>query len=118
MNRDDIIRMAREAGGSSGGIWGFTVIELERFFKLAYEAGAAAERKRLREEIHSCHANCDHPVCVAVRKERKECANKVGEFARKWWSIHCASNKHLETTRKAHEDFCALQSAIRARGQE
>jgi hypothetical protein len=34
-------------------------------------AVAAAERKRLREEIHSCHANCDHPVCVAVRKERE-----------------------------------------------
>jgi hypothetical protein len=55
MNRDDIIRMAREAG--------FTVVDsvdpqcwagdnaaddesLERFFKLAYEAGAAAERTR------------------------------------------------------------------------
>lgn len=45
--------------------------------------------------------------------ERKECAKVVGEFAQKWWSIHCASNKHMETTRKAHDDFCALQSAIR-----
>ena len=70
MNRDDIIRMAREAGGSEGGIWGFTLNDLERFAALA----AAAERKRLREEIHSCHANCDHPVCVAVRKEREACA--------------------------------------------
>lgn len=45
------------------------------------------------------------------------CAEKAGEFARKWWSIHCDSNKHMETTKKAHDDFCALQAAIRARGQ-
>jgi hypothetical protein len=100
MNRDDIIRMAREAGGSSGGILGFTVIELERFFKLAYEAGAAAERKRLREEIHSCHANCDHPVCVAVRKERKRFASECIDIV----AMHGGSVK--------------IEAAIRARGQE
>jgi len=121
MNREQIIRMAREAelimetDCTSPWVEDHDLTPyLERFAALV----AAAERKRLREKIHSCHANCDHPVCAAVRKERGECANKVGEFARKWWSIHCASNKHLETTRKAHEDFCALQSAIRARGQE
>ena len=48
--------------------------------------------------------------------EREACADKTGEFARKWWAIHCDSNKHMETTRKAHNDFCALQAAIRARG--
>ena len=48
--------------------------------------------------------------------ERAACAYKTGEFAQKWWSIYCASNKHMETTRKAHDDFCALQAAIRARG--
>jgi hypothetical protein len=115
MNREQIIRLAHQCGLM---MRDQPMHGVEALAKAAYEAGAVAERKRLREEIHSCHANCDHPVCVAVRKERKECANKVGEFARKWWSIHCASNKHLETTRKAHEDFCALQSAIRARGQE
>jgi hypothetical protein len=51
----------------------------------------------------------------AVAAEREACAKKVGEFAQKWWSIHCDSNKHMETTRKAHDDFCALQAAIRAR---
>jgi hypothetical protein len=49
--------------------------------------------------------------------EREVCADKTGEFARKWWLIHCDSNKHMETTRKAHDDFCALQAAIRARGE-
>ena len=47
----------------------------------------------------------------------EECAREVGEFARKWWSIHCHSNKHAETTRKAHDDFCSLQVAIRRRGK-
>lgn len=62
---------------------------LERFYAIAFETGRVAERE--------------------------ECAKNVGEFARKWWSIHCATNRHLETTRAAHDDFCALQIAIRAR---
>jgi hypothetical protein len=52
-----------------------------------------------------------------ILAERLACANKAAEFARKWWSIHCDSNKHMETTRKAHDDFCALQAAILARGE-
>ena len=56
-------------------------------------------------------------IKLAAAKERDACAKVAGEFAQKWWSIHCHSNKHMETTRKAHDDFCALQSAIRARGQ-
>ena len=55
---------------------------------------------------------------LVAAKEREACAKVVGEFAQKWWSIHCDSNKHMETTRKAHDDFCALQIAIRARGEQ
>ena len=47
--------------------------------------------------------------------ERKEIAEKTGEFAKKWWKIHCDSNLHYSSTLKAHQDFCALQVAIRAR---
>ena len=49
MKRDDIIRMAREAGlrvgpaGMGQTVWGSDE-ELERFFQDAYAAGAAAER--------------------------------------------------------------------------
>jgi hypothetical protein len=50
-----------------------------------------------------------------ILAEREACAKVVGKFAQKWWSVHCASNKHMETTRKAHDDFCALQAAIRSR---
>jgi hypothetical protein len=51
MNRDDIIRMAREACDKDkvdpwhGGFWTITQEELERFFALAYAAGAAAKRE-------------------------------------------------------------------------
>ncbi len=87
--RDQIIRMAREAD-----LLVLTQIPDDSVFVADLERFAA----------------------LVAAAEREASANKVGEFAQKWWSIHCASNKHLETTRKAHEDFCALQSAIRARG--
>ena len=48
MNREDIIRMAREAGLNLRGHYdepGSTPQELERFFHAAYAAGAAAEPK-------------------------------------------------------------------------
>jgi hypothetical protein len=61
------------------------------------------------------HLGEDEKLEWAMKLEREACADKTGEFARKWWSIHCDSNKHMETTRKAHDDFCALQAAIRNR---
>jgi hypothetical protein len=51
MNRNDIIRMAREAGFQDHGVaemWGHLTASkghIERFFRAAYEAGAAAERE-------------------------------------------------------------------------
>jgi hypothetical protein len=44
MNREDIIRMAREAGLRWSPAYS---LELERFAALAYAAGAAAERNKL-----------------------------------------------------------------------
>lgn len=49
----------------------------------------------------------------ALAAERERCAAKAGEYARKWWTEHCRSNHHMATTRKAHDDFCALQVDIR-----
>lgn len=49
----------------------------------------------------------------ALALERERCAKLVEAYARKWWSIHCNSNKHMKTTREAHDDFCALQTKIR-----
>jgi hypothetical protein len=42
------------------------------------------------------------------------CAQLSDQAARDWWKIHCATNKHMETTRKAHDDLCRLSTAIRA----
>ena len=114
MNREDIIRMAREQGATpytnrhypDHPTHTFNPEQLERFFQAAYAAGAAAEREKWMER-----------TAILIRGEREACAEKTGEFARKWWSIHCASNKHMETTRNAHDDFCALQAAIRARSK-
>lgn len=55
---------------------------------------------------------------LVAAAERNSAAEIAGDFARKWWSLHCATNKHMETTLMAHNDFCALQSAIRARGEK
>ena len=45
MNREEIISMAREARLERNGYWEFDLVRLERFFALASEAGAAAERE-------------------------------------------------------------------------
>jgi hypothetical protein len=81
MNRDDIIRMAREAGFNVG-----TAPQIERFANLV----AAAERERIRwDSIHSCHPECDKPICVAMRKavaeEREACAKAVEEWLHGEW---------------------------------
>ena len=56
-------------------------------------------------------------IAQAVEAEREACAKVCEEFARKWWKIHCDSNLHYSSTLRAHQDFCALQAAIRARGE-
>jgi hypothetical protein len=81
MTRDDIIRMAREAGGDDWGIFRDFMPEIERFAHLV----AAAERERIKwDSIHSCHPECDKPVCVAIRAavaaEREACAQIVGMY--------------------------------------
>ena len=102
-----IIEMAREADlidDTYQSDW--YVYKLSRFAELV------TEQANVRANA-SWTLMCKKMVAV----EREVCAEKTGEFARKWWSIHCASNKHMETTRKAHDDFCALQAAIRARSR-
>jgi hypothetical protein len=88
MTRDDIVRMAREAGwrvDSEGEVlegdgWHIQTDIVERFAELV----AAAERERIKwDTIHSCHPECDKPVCVAIRKavaeEREACAKLAYE---------------------------------------
>lgn len=73
MNRDDVIRMAREAGfhsynGCADGI----DADLERFFQTAFAAGAAAEREAIlqigRDQWFKTQADFEE----AIRARRKE----------------------------------------------
>lgn len=94
MTQDDIIRMAQEAG---------IVVTGEAVWKLC-EMVAAAERERTKYDgIHTCHAECQRPACVAVReavaRERAECAQICDEH----WRFNGSASE------------CA--DAIRARGQ-
>lgn len=79
MTQDDIIRMAREAGGylaelPNGDAWLFDgKQQLERFFNAAYAAGAAAERERIYFETSSDF------VKSAVAAEREACARVCEE---------------------------------------
>jgi hypothetical protein len=99
------IDMAREAGIRSPDNYKLTVNHMSINQLKAFEALVRAdERERaMRENAY-------------VQAEREACAKAVEEFARKWWKIHCDSNLHYSSTLKAHQDFCALQAAIRNRG--
>ena len=82
MNKEEIIRMAREAGGDDWGIFKDFMPEIERFAALV----ASAERDRLKwDGIHSCHPECDRPACVNMRKaveaEREACLEWCAAYA-------------------------------------
>jgi hypothetical protein len=62
MTRDDIIRMAREAGWST-----FDLIDLERFAALVHAAGAAAEREAIIQKIPGGHSVDPQWVCDMIR---------------------------------------------------
>jgi hypothetical protein len=63
MTQEDIIRMAEEAGWNDGGDY----INIERFFALAYAAGAAAEREAFANDWEALHGYDKHGVAAALR---------------------------------------------------
>ena len=82
MNQYSILKMAREAGLLRGGDgwtmphrWG--IAEIERFANLI-------EQYLSYDGIHTCHAECQRPACVAMRKavkaEREACALVCDRF--------------------------------------
>ena len=88
MTQNRIIELAREAG-----------MEWQGGFSRVVECATQPELERFAALVRA--------------QTLEEAAGVTGEFAQKWWSMHCARNKHMEATRKAHDDFCALQAAIR-----
>jgi len=107
MTRDDIARWAQEAAIMPPD-WGATENQwrsLEAFANLV----AAAERERIKwDSIHSCHPECDKPVCVAIRNavaaEREACAQVCENEIEKAKPVYSVTAEN------------ALK-AIRARGQ-
>ena len=105
MNRDDIIRMAREAGFQTGVIHGADgspiqtlvqhighscIVELERFYALAVakerEARQQAQREAeaLRERVVKSGLEKHRAVRDAVKAEREACAKACDLEATKW----------------------------------
>jgi hypothetical protein len=71
MTRDDILRMAREAGASRlANVTGFTDF-LARFAALAYEAGAASEREACAQ-VGMLVATNGIETSAAIRARSKE----------------------------------------------
>ncbi len=143
MNRNDIIRMAREAGLLRSGDgwtephrWGIT--EIERF-------AALIEQHLYYDGIHTCHDECQRPSCVAIREEvkaeREACAQLCESYgpARVLSGEDCAAairtkGQKLEQKANVHDkvysevelanayqkgwDDAMLRRSIRARGEK
>lgn len=90
MNRDDIIRMAREAGAKPGIENVADEAFLERFYALAVakerEARQQAQREAeaLRERIVKSGLELHRAVRDAVKEEREACAQVCDLEAAKW----------------------------------
>jgi hypothetical protein len=120
MTRDDIIRMAREAGLERiVGVYadGSRIVEVTNLDLLESFAAlvAAAERERIKwDSIHSCHADCQNPACVIVREavaaEREACAKVCMDMWNDW--INAPQGKQRDMPNNAQD--CAF--AIRERG--
>jgi len=87
--------------------------EMTTVIEMAREAGAIRIHERPKEFAVVGNEAIERFAEIVRADERKQCAEKTGEFAKKWWKIHCDSNLHYSSTLKAHQDFCALQAAIR-----
>jgi hypothetical protein len=76
MNRDDIIRMAREAGCPMAGI-GLMSFSDHQLWAMLQRFASLIEQHLSYDGIHTCYAECQRPACVAVREavkaERDRC---------------------------------------------
>ena len=71
MTREDITRMAREAGFTRENHHAIDV-PLQLFAALVAAAKEAEFAERLRTDVHSCGPTCQRVVCVAVREAVRE----------------------------------------------
>jgi hypothetical protein len=116
LSRDDIIRMAREVSNTPLDHHAtpdlFGVSQIERFFKLAYEAGAAAERNRMiadgwRQCAQGQRATQFCGMAEQARLEEREACARVCDYQH---------DRARTPSGAARANACA--AAIRARGQQ
>ena len=70
MTREDIIRMAREAGaGEPESLYGRTDYVVMTWFELERFAALVAAAEREAQSIHTCPPDCQKPPCVNRRRE-------------------------------------------------
>ena len=78
MTNEEIAAMMNDTAGQH---WGTE----HHFRRFAYML-LAADRKRREEQLHTCSAMCERPLCVARRRgaeyERNRCAQIAREFDR------------------------------------
>ena len=94
MNRDDVIRMAREAGWivrcldgidevMDGDCYHIQTDLVERFAALAYAAGAAQERKNYEHTLALQQQSYEREIQIEVEAEREACAKECDAVAQK-----------------------------------
>ena len=77
MTKDDIIRMAHEAGNlfvTQFGVASATPEWLERFFRAAYAAGAAAKDVEHQQTLALQQRSYEREIQLEVEAEREACA--------------------------------------------
>ena len=103
MNREDIIRMARQVeaeGFAPVGVWP----EVRRLCELAYAAGAAAERNSWPAEMEAMERQVNiltDALAQAKAEEREACAKVCESMRGECWAY----------------DHDRIAASIRARGQ-
>ena len=95
MNQDDTIRMAREAGivspEETGEVWCAGEWQLHEFANLVI---ADYQERTKWDGIHTCHSECQRPVCVSIRKA----VNAEREKVAKWMLRNGYATGHGDTT--------------------
>jgi len=111
MTRDDIIRMAREAGLLGGDEARVSEHEerVGRFAALIEAAKDAEHEEKMRWDIHSCGPACNRYVCIVERKarieEREKCQAKLDALT---VAIADAGFSWTPEMRKAYNQFFLL----------
>ena len=109
MSRDDIIRMAREAGCPIAGI-GLMSFSDHQLWAMLQRFASLIEQHLSYDSIHTCHDECPRPACVAGREVRARAAKTEREACAKVAELVAREIDDTNST------ATYIAAAIRARG--